>query len=128
VRFDPEDIAEPAADLSYAPNKLHGDEIQAADGTTLHERQPREWLGRSQVEALIRRSPAINLLLVDDTVDYPPRVYRVAGDAMRSWTRRLSTLCISDNGELDPAIGWSLDACLWATDNGPNVVVFRVDC
>ena len=128
MRFNPRDLAEPAADLRYAPNKLHGDEIEAADGSTYREQHPHEWLSNREVDELIQRSPALDLLLVDDTAGYPPQVYRVPGDPMKSWTRRLSTLYISDDGNLDQRIGWSLMAYRWAAADGSQALVFRFNC
>ena len=68
MEFSPREFAEPAVDLRYSPNKMHGDEIEAAgDGLTLRERDPGGWLERGEIEALIRATPAIELLLIDDT-------------------------------------------------------------
>ena len=88
----------PATDLRYAPNKLHGDEIESAGGTTFREQHPHEWLSRGEIEELLQRVPTIELLLVDDNAGYPPSVYRAPGDPMKSWRRRLSPLYISDDG------------------------------
>ncbi|WP_328995884.1 hypothetical protein OG394_14605 [Kribbella sp. NBC_01245] len=128
MKFSPEELAQPAPDLRYAPNKLHGDEIQAGDGTTYQPAQPDEWLDGDEVEAFIRRSPAIELLLVDDTANYPPPVYRIAGNTTAAWTRRLSSLYLSDDGLPDPTTGWGLEARRWTTTDGRDVLVFRVSC
>jgi hypothetical protein len=129
MEFSPREFAEPAVDLRYSPNKMHGDEIEAAgDGLTLRERDPVEWLERGEIEALIRAKPAIGLLLVDDTAGYPPKVYRVPGHPMSAWHGRLSKLYISDDGYVDPVIGWSLMAYRWQAADGSDVLVFRFEC
>jgi hypothetical protein len=128
MRFTPERLGQPAPDLRYAPNRLHGDEIESADGTVLVPGQPDEWLSSDEVEAFIARSPAVELLLVDDTAGYPPQVYRIADNTRSAWSRELSTLYISDEGQLDPRIGWCLSAHRWTAANGREVLVFRIEC
>lgn len=128
MTFNPEELAQAASDLLYMPNKLHGDEIQGSGGTTYQPVQPDQWLDSNEVEAYIRRSPAAELLLIDDTADYPPPVYRIKGDATTAWTRRLSRLYITDNGLPDPTIGWGLEARRWTTPDGRDALVFRVSC
>ncbi|MEV0291879.1 hypothetical protein AB0H36_47845 [Kribbella sp. NPDC050820] len=129
MEFDPRELAEAADDLQYASNKLHGDEIEAVGGgLTLRESGDGEWLNRAEIEELIRSSPSIGLLLVDDTVDYPPKIYRVPGHPVNAWKRRLSKLYISDDGYVDPEIGWCLMAYRWSAPDGSSVLVFRVEC
>ncbi|ADB29406.1 hypothetical protein Kfla_0282 [Kribbella flavida DSM 17836] len=127
MRYDPHALAEPADDLRYAANKLHGDEIVTAGGAAFRELKPAEWLGRGEVEELIGRTPGVELLLVDDTVDMP-KVCRVPGPARKAWRQRLSALCSSDDGEFDPQVGWGLMAYRWATSGGREALVFRFEC
>jgi hypothetical protein len=128
MRFSPEELAQAAPDLLYVSNQLHGDEIQAESGATFEPDEPDEWLGRDEIGEFIRRFPATELLLVDDSAEERPQVYRVNGDAMTSWTQRLSRLYISDEGIPDPDLGWSLEAHRWTTSNGRELLVFRVSC
>ncbi|WP_405070933.1 hypothetical protein OG558_15715 [Kribbella sp. NBC_01510] len=127
MQFNPEELGEHATDLRYAPNKLYGDEIEAASGTIYRADSSGEWLSHGEIEDLIQHSEDLEILLVDHSAAYPPGIYRVRGDKMKSWTRRLSRLYLTDDGEADAGIGWGLMAHRWVADDR-EALVFSVSC
>jgi hypothetical protein len=109
------------------PNKLHGDEIEAASGTIYRADPSGEWLSHDEIEDLIQHSQDLEILLVNHSAAYPPRIYRIPGDKMKSWKRRLSRLYLTDDGEVDAELGWGLLAHRWVADDG-EVLVFSITC
>ncbi len=127
MQFSPEELGEHAPDLRYAPNKLHGDEIEAASGTIYRADSSGEWLSHGEIEDLIQHSQDLEILLLDHSAADQPGIYRVRGDKMMSWKRRLSRLYLTDDGEVDSELGCGLMAHRWVADDR-EALVFSISC
>lgn len=117
----------PADDLRYLPNKLHGDEIVAADGTIYVEERP-EWLDADEVTALLRDGSKASLALVDWADHGMPAMYRFADSQAKLWKSTLSKRYLSDDGYPPAAASYALIAHQWGTPAGDSLLLFRIEC
>lgn len=120
-------LTEPVGDLRYLPNKLHGDEIVAADGESYEEHGSHEWLDSYEVDDVLDADPTCPLVLVDRS-EPMPRVYRISGKSERVWRAELRKLYISPDGDPDPDLGYALVAYRWQGSKGQPMLVFSVQC
>ena len=127
MQFISERLVEHAVDLRYAPNKLHGDEIESTNGTIYRPDPSGEWLSHGEIEDLIQHSQDLEILLVDHSAPHSPGIYRVRGDKTKSWKRHLSQLYLTDEGEVDAELGWGLMAHRWVADDR-EALVFSISC
>lgn len=114
----------------YMPNKLHGDVISSDDGIEFTEVAPGEWLSKESARLLFNRpdNPP-TMVFVDYFAPHRPDVFvfKTSRDPQEVW-RSLGKLYISDDGRLDPAIGFALAAYEWQSDDGHTLLAVSTEC
>jgi hypothetical protein len=105
-----------APELSYRPNKLHGDELIV--GTTrVYTEANDEWLTADEVEQALEAAPGTPLVIFDAGVGYrfiSPKAWRPH--------------YISDDGYPPEGADACLLAHVWTDSDGSKLLLFRLDC
>ena len=105
-----------APELSYRPNKLHGDELVAGD-TRVYTEANDEWLTADEVEQVLRADPNTPLVMFEGGV-----AHRFV--SAKSWRPHY----ISDDGYPPPGVETCLIAHLWSDSSGSKLLLFELDC
>ncbi|WP_432940087.1 hypothetical protein ACQPXM_30830 [Kribbella sp. CA-253562] len=103
------------------PNKLHGDEIVASDGTVFTE-QGDGWMEPADVERLLRERPQIPLLLVANGLR------EFTGSSQASWRTTVKPHYITPEGLPPTEDGLCLMGYLWAASNGEALLLLELEC
>ncbi|MFK4088324.1 hypothetical protein ACI2LF_29695 [Kribbella sp. NPDC020789] len=106
----------PAPDLSYRPNKLHGDELVVGK-SHVYTQAGDEWLTADEVEQVLRAAPATPLVVFDGWT-----LHRFAAPA--NWRPHY----ISDDGYPPAETGVGPMAYLWTDSGGGKLLLFQIDC
>lgn len=117
----------PADHLAYLPNKLHGDERVATDGTAYVETHP-EWLDAEVVAAMLTAPSFVGLALVDWAGHGTPTMYRFAGRPANLWKSALRQRYMCDDGSPPADASYALVAHRWGTPAGDSLLLFRIEC
>ncbi|WP_405064243.1 hypothetical protein OG474_22040 [Kribbella sp. NBC_01505] len=105
-----------APELSYRPNKLHGDELVVGTEHVYTEAND-EWLTAAEVEQVLQADPGTPLVLFDGEVVHR---FKSAG----TWKPHY----ISDDGYPPPGADIGLLAHLWTDSSGSTLLLFQLDC
>lgn len=113
-------------EMSYRPNKLHGDEL-VVDGGTAYRQAGDEWLDADQIDALLQFDPTVPLVMID--MNPPsPGVYRFRSMGADGWNSDIRRYYISDDGYPPPGSEVCLSAHLWTDPTGDQLLLFDLEC